>query len=225
MEPSASPLPHRNVPTTDEIMHHQWREVIETSQPNSISANSLAFPDFLESTSTWNQRHIIAFRMLDFNDLPLHCLYPQTFYPAADDPVIVKVNQLFILSQDDIRKGNFDMAQVGAAFSFYQALQDCLRTQQKTPSPPQIPTRPQRASQPQLPFHQYNLSASSGSSFLPSISSINVASVNPTNEDKTEAVTNILVINYLYLLAALENTTKKASNRARVLFRYIQLSL
>ena len=221
MEPPASLLPHRNVPTTDEIMRHQWREVIETSQPNSISANSLAFPDFLESTSTWNQRHIIAFRMLDFNDLPLHYLYPQTYYPTADDPVIVKVEQLFILSQDEIRQGNFDMVQTGAAFSFYQAIQDCLRTQQKTPSPPQVPTRPQRVSQPQSPVHQYNLSSSSGSSFLPSISSVHVISVNPTNEDKTEAVTNILVITYLYLLAALENTTKEASSRKKVLFRYV----
>jgi hypothetical protein len=222
--PVSSPLPHRNFPTIGDILHHQWREVIETSQPNSISANSLAFPDFLESTSTWNQRHIIAFHMLDFNDLPLNYLYPQEFYPTADDLVIIEVKKVFILSQNDIRKGN-NMIQTGVAFSFYQALQDCLRTQQKTPSPPQVMIRPQRVSQPQVSLHQSNLSSSSGSSFLPSISSVNVVpAMNLTGEDKAEAVTNILVINYLYLLAALENTMKEASSRKNLLFRYIRLS-
>ena len=31
---------------------------------------------FLDSTSTWDQRHIIAFRMLDYNDLLLDHIYP-----------------------------------------------------------------------------------------------------------------------------------------------------
>ena len=105
MNPPTSPLLHRSFPTIDDTMRHQWREVLEQSQPNSISANALAFPDFLESTSTWNQRHIIAFRMLDFNDLPLHYLYPHEFYPLADDPVLVNAKQLFTLSKMISGKG------------------------------------------------------------------------------------------------------------------------
>src|SRR6266496_6662501 len=119
--------------------------------------------------STWNQNHIIGFRMLDFHDLPIHYLYPQSYCPSTNDPVITEMGRLFTLSQE---VGETDRVKTGSAFSFYRTLQDCLRTQQKTLSPTQIPTRPQRYSQPRVPIHQYVVSDSSMSSFVSTIASM-----------------------------------------------------
>jgi hypothetical protein len=96
MSRTNSSLSHRNVPSLEDIIRHQWREVIEKSQPNSISANVLTFPDFLESTSIWNQRHIISFQMLDFNDIPIINMYPALFHPSDIDLVIKNVTKLFV---------------------------------------------------------------------------------------------------------------------------------
>ena len=213
---------HRSVPSVQEIAGHQWFTTIQESQPNSISANALRFPEFLDSTSTWNQRHIIAFRMLDFNDLPLSHIYPTEFYPQAHDKVISEVDRLFSMSKDDVRKGGFDMIQTGAAFTFYRTLQECLRTEQKTPSPPHIPTRPQRVLQPQAPAHQYTFSDSSGSSFIPSMPSMDVSSGVP--EDKTETVTSILLTTYLYLLAELGNNNDSTVGGRKVIIRFVRPS-
>jgi hypothetical protein len=211
-----SPLPHRNIPSFEDIVHRQWREVIEKSQPNSISANALVFPDFLESTSTWNQRHIISFRMLDFNDIPIFNIYPILFHPSETDPVIKAISKLFILTRDDVRKGNFDITATGATFSFYKTLQDCLRKQQKTPSPNKATTHLARP-HPTVATHHYTMSDSSSSSFLPSTNSGSVPATNPTS-DKAETVSNILIITFLYILSALENAHNPSRN---VLFRYI----
>lgn len=81
MDVSLSLLLHRAVPTPNEVLHHESRQLFKKSDPSSIRGNALLFPDFLESTSTWSQRHIIAFHMLDFNDLLIDCLYPQLYYP------------------------------------------------------------------------------------------------------------------------------------------------
>jgi hypothetical protein len=221
MDPPTSPLSHRAFPTIDDIIRHPWKEVLEQSQPKSINANALSFPDFLSSTSTWNQRHIIAFRMLDFSDVPLQYLYPHKFYPLDDDPVLARANALFTLSRDDVQKGKIDMRETGAAFSFYRTLQDCLRTEERTPSPTQVPVRPQRASHPQAPLHKQTYSDSSGSSYVASSASANLVIGNPSSEDKAETVTNILVINYLYLLPALESTATESSRNRNVLFRYV----
>jgi len=200
------PCSHRAVPNPEEIARHQWIEIVQRNQPNSIAANALAFPEFLDSTSTWNQRHIIAFRMLGFNDLPLSSIYPQHFYPQDDDKIISEIVRLFAVSKDDVRKGGFNMIQTGAAFPFYRTLQECLRTEQKTPSPPQVSIRPHRVIQPTTSAHQHTVSDSSGSSFIPSTPSMNAIVGSPVSEDKTETVTNILLANYLYLLVELESS-------------------
>jgi len=193
-DPPASSLSHLAFPTRDDMVGHKSFKPISERQPNSIHDKALTFVDFLESTSTWNQNHVVAFRMLDFDDLSIHYLYPQEYYPSANDSVIAEVEKLFTLSKEDIRHGKFNRFTTGSAFSLYRALHDGLQTQQKTPSPPQVPTRPQRSSQPRIPIHQYNISESSGSSFMPSLSSMDIPSTNFTSEDKTETVTNVLVI-------------------------------
>jgi len=50
---------------------------------------------------------------------------------------------------------------------------------------------------------------------------MNPISTNSTSEDKTESVTNFLLISYLYLLAELENAGKESSGSRSILFRYI----
>jgi len=160
--------------------------------------------------------------MLDFNDQPLSHIYPQEFYPQADDKVISEVDRLFSMSKDDVRKGGFDMIQTGATFAFYRTLQECLRTEQKTPSPPQVATHPQRVRQPQAPAHQHAVSDSSGSSFIPSSASMDIPSGVP--EDKTETVTSILLTTYLYLLAELGNNNDPTVGGRKVMIRFVRPS-
>jgi len=162
--------------------------------------------------------------MLDFNDLPIGYLYPHTYYPPLDDPVIVEAAKLFNLSKDEIQHGNVNRFVMGPAFSFYRTLQDCLRTSQATPSPPRIPAHPQRQSQAAV-LHQHTLSGSSDSSYVPSISSTENPSIIPPTEDKSESVTSFLLINYLYLLSDLENESRGVSKGHRVLFRLIHVLL
>ena len=115
------------------------------------------------------------------------------------------------------------MIQTGAAFAFYRTLQECLRTEAKTPSPPRVSARPQRVLQPQAPAHQVTLSDSSGSSFIPSTSSMDVHSGVP--EDKTETVTNILLTTYLYLLAELGNNNDPTVGGRKVMIRLLRRRL
>jgi hypothetical protein len=49
---------------------------------------------------------------------------------------------------------------------------------------------------------------------------VTAATSNPTSEDKSETVTNFLLINFLYLLGELENSVKN-SKRGTILFRYV----
>ena len=216
----ASALSHRQYPDKEDIIKHHTVQLISIRRPNTIRDSALAFPDFLESTSTWNQNHVIAFRMLDFNDLSINQLYPHSYYPSHDDPVIVEAIKLFKLSKDDFRRGDVNRFLVGPAFSFYRTLQDCLRSSQATPSPPQIPSRPSRQ-QPQIQilYHQHSLSESSDSSYVPSRTSMEGRTNKFPSEDKSKSVTNMLLMNYLYLLADLENEGKPTSARPRVLFR------
>jgi len=213
------PLAHRQFPRHEDVINHKSVQLIKERRPNSIHKNALVFLDFLESTSTWNQNHIFAFRMLDFNDLPVNYLYPYSYYPSTDDPVMLEVAKVFKLTKDEIRHGNLTRFITGPAFSFYRTLQDCLRTSHATPSPPQIPTHPQRQSQEKVGYHQHTRSESSGSSYVPSVTSIETTPMKPASEDKSESVTNILLVNYLYLLAELENERRPASEGPRVLFR------
>ena len=158
--------------------------------------------------------------MVDFDDLPISYIYPGSYYPSTDDPVVLEAAKLFKLSKDEIRQGTASRFVTGAAFSFYRALQDCLRTSHGTPSPPQISTRPQRQSQAIGGYHQSTASESSGSSYVPSLSSTDTALTKPVSEDKSETVTNVLLITYLYLLAELENESKTRLDEPRVLFRF-----
>jgi hypothetical protein len=221
MNPPSLPT-HRSIPTFDEIMQHELRPVVQHHDLNSIKRNAVMFSDFSLSTSNWNEHHIIAFHILDFNDLPVESVYPLDFLPPLDDPVVAEVGRLFTLSNKEIRTGKLDFRRTGAAFSFYRTLQDCLRTQKKTPSPTQPSVRPTRNPLTRVPLHQYTVSDSSGSSFFPSTSSMDAIPANPASQDKAETVTNFLLINYLYLLAELENAS---SGRGGILFTYVQMFL
>ena len=212
-------LSHRQYPAAEDVAGHNAVRLINARQPNSIHDVALVFPDFLESTSTWSQNHILALRMLDFNDLPISFLYPVSYHPPTDDPVIVEAAKLFKLSKDDVQHGNVNRFVAGPAFSFYRTLQDCLRSSQATPSPPQNPARPQRQPQIKVLHHQHTMSESSDSSYVPSMMSHEPPTTVAANEDKSETVTNLLLMNYLYLLADLENERKETFKEHCVLFR------
>ena len=103
MDMPTSSLSHREFPTDQDIIGHESLPIIRERQPNSINDNALAFPDFLESTSTWNQNHIIAFRMIDFNNLSIGHIYPLSYYPSTDDIVIAEAAKLFTRTSGKVK--------------------------------------------------------------------------------------------------------------------------
>lgn len=215
-------LEHRTVPSAANIEDHPFRRHIDADLDRSLIDNAARYGnEFLTSTSGWNLRHLIAFRMLDFNDIPIEYMYPRKFYPAADDPVISNVQKMFTLSQEDVQRGVFTPTQTGAAFIFYRTLRECIRTQHKTPSPQQTSSRPIRSVQVQT-SHEQTLSGSSGSSFLPSMMSMPDITAQPLTQDKSEIVTNTLLTTLLYLFEELEN---EAAGGKSVMFRFLNIIL
>jgi hypothetical protein len=210
-------LDYRTVPSAADIESHPFRRHIDTDLDRTLVDNAARYSDeFLTSTSGWNLRHLIAFRMLDFNDIPIEYMYPGKFYPADNDPVIANVQQMFTLSQEDVQKGVFTAMQTGAAFIFYRTLRECIRTQQRTPSPPQASSRPIRSVQVRT-SHEHTSSGSSGSSFLPSITSMHDAAQPLLTQDKSETVTNTLLTTLLFLLEELGN---EGAGGKSVMFRF-----
>ena len=215
-------LEHRTVPSAANIEDHPFRRHIGADLDRTLVDNAARYGnEFLTSTSGWNLRHLIAFRMLDFNDIPIEYMYPRKFYPAADDPVLSSVQQMFTLSQEDVQRGVFTAMQTGAAFIFYRMLRESIRTQHKTPSPPQASSRPIRSVQVRT-SHEHTLSGSSGSSFLPSITSMPDVTGRPLTQDKSETVTNTLLTTLLFLLEELENEAVRGKS---VMFRFLNIVL
>ena len=215
-------LEHRTVPSAANIEDHPFRRHIGADLDRTLVDNAARYGnEFLTSTSGWNLRHLIVFRMLDFNDIPIEYMYPRKFYPAADDPVLSNVQQMFTLSQEDVQRGVFTAMQTGAAFIFYRMLRESIRTQHKTPSPPQASSRPIRSVQART-SHEHTLSGSSGSSFLPSITSMPDVTGRPLTQDKSETVTNTLLTTLLFLLEELGN---EAGGGKSVMFRFLNIVL
>ena len=90
-------LEHRTVPSAVNIEDHPFRRHIGADLDRTLVDNAARYGDeFLTSTSGWNLRHLIAFRMVDFNDIPIEYMYRGKFYPTADDPIIPMCNKCLL---------------------------------------------------------------------------------------------------------------------------------
>ena len=90
--------------------------------------------EFLIPTSKWNELHLIAFRCLLLENLPISRIIPQNDMPNDDDATMRLVNLHLLATEEEVRSGRA-LEAMGPAFSFYQQLQVVLRRPATPPSP------------------------------------------------------------------------------------------
>jgi len=116
-----SPNDHRYV-NPDEIAKHDWY-FYRSDPSNSIKAmmTTPRAKAFLKSTSReWDERHLSAFKVIDLNDLPIERIIPASTLPLDNDPIMLWAREVFDLSEEDVRSGNFSLK--NEVYSFYRLL-------------------------------------------------------------------------------------------------------
>jgi hypothetical protein len=99
------PQDHRHV-TPQELKAIPAYNVIMNKPNTSILDFAMDRPEhFLKSTSRWTELHILAFRCLFLENLPISRILPQADIPDDNDPTMKLVVQHLSDSEDDIRSG------------------------------------------------------------------------------------------------------------------------
>lgn len=133
-----APQDHRHV-TPQELKTIPAYNVIMNKPNTSIMDYAMDKPEhFLKSTSRWTELHIVAFRCLLLENLPISRILPQADIPNDNDPTMKLVIQHLSDSEDDIRSGRSALS-LGPATAFYTQLQVVLRRPGTPPSPIPIP--------------------------------------------------------------------------------------
>jgi len=108
-------------------------------RPNTtILDYAMMSKSFLKSTSSWSERHIVAFRCLILENLPISRILPASDLPPDDDETMKLVIKYLSDSEDDVRSGR-SLASLGPASLFYQQLQVVLRRPATPPDAIPIP--------------------------------------------------------------------------------------
>jgi hypothetical protein len=125
-----TPQELKNIPAYNIIMN----------KPNTtIMDYAMDKPEhFIKSTSRWTELHIVAFRCLFLENLPISRILPQADIPDDNDPTMKLIIQHLSDSEDDIRSGRSAIS-LGPATGFYTQLQVVLRRPGTPPSPVPIP--------------------------------------------------------------------------------------
>jgi hypothetical protein len=89
---------------------------------------------FLKPTSGWNEFHLIAFRCLVLDNLPISRILPEADLPRDDDPTMQLVFKYLSDSEEDVRNGK--ALSFSPALSFYRLIQVVIS---RSPDPIPIP--------------------------------------------------------------------------------------
>jgi len=123
----------------------------------------------LKSTSSLSELHIIAFRCLILENLPISRILPPSDLPRDDDETMMLVIKYLSDSEDNVRSGS-SIASLGSATVFYQQLQVVLRQSGTPPDTISIPRSLRQSSLfsvfPSVP--ESDTTTSTDSSFEPS---------------------------------------------------------
>lgn len=98
---------------------------------------------FLRSTSRWTEQHLLAFKCLWLENLPVARVIPSSFIPADDDVTVRLVRQQLSATEDEIRSRTMP---AGMGYSFYLKLAQVLQRPSSPPPPIPIPQRSIRQS-------------------------------------------------------------------------------
>ena len=135
---SRPPQDHRHV-DPEELKKIAVYNVIMNRQHSTMMDYAMTKQkDFLKSTSGWTELHLVAFRCLLLEKLPITRILPETNLPDDDDPTMQLVIKHLLDTEDDIRSGR-SLLSLGPATSFYQQLQVVLRRPATPPSPIPVP--------------------------------------------------------------------------------------
>jgi hypothetical protein len=129
---------HRYV-DPDELKKISVYNVIMNRQNSTIMDYAMTKQkDFLKSTSGWTELHLVAFRCLLLENLPITRILPETDLPDDNDPTMQLVTNHLLDTEEDIRLGQ-SLLSLGPATYFYQQLQIVLRCPATPPSPIPVP--------------------------------------------------------------------------------------
>jgi hypothetical protein len=96
------PQDHRHV-TPQELKNLPGYNVIMNKPNTTIMDYAMDKPEhFLKSTSRWTELHILAFRCLFLNNLPISRILPQADLPDDNDPTMKLIIKHLSDSEDDI---------------------------------------------------------------------------------------------------------------------------
>jgi hypothetical protein len=118
------PQDHRYV-HPEELKKMGAYNVIMDRPNTTILDYAMMSKSFLKSTSSWSERHIVAFRCLILENLPISRILPASDLPPDDDETMKLVIKYLSDSEDDVRSGR-SLASLGPATGFYQQLQVVL---------------------------------------------------------------------------------------------------
>jgi hypothetical protein len=126
------PQDHRYV-HPEELKKIKAYNVIMDRPNTTIMDFVMMSKNFLKSTSSWTELHIIAFRCLILENLPISRILPHSDLPSDDDETMKLVIKHLSDSEDDVRSGRSSTS-LGPATGFYQQLQVVLRHNTNTSS-------------------------------------------------------------------------------------------
>ena len=153
-----NPADHRYV-SIPEVSGHVWfGRCMSTGFPSSISDFvGRDGPNFLKSTSQWTEQHLIAFKCLYLENLPVSRVIPLAHVPQDDDITVQWARQELSATEGEVRSGRTGFRM---AYSFYLQLAAVL---ERLPTPPELVVVPQRNLRATSYEKTYNFSSSSDS--------------------------------------------------------------
>ena len=146
---------HRYVARSEVSSHPYFDKCMSTTSIQDYVARD--GERFLRSTSKWTEQHLLAFKCLYLDNLPVSRVLPLSFVPADDDVTIQLIRQELSASEDEVRSGKTTM---GVGYSFYLQLAQVL---QRPSSPEPIPIPQRNLRQSSLESYQFSTSDSNPS--------------------------------------------------------------
>src|SRR5579871_5239724 len=116
---------HRYV-SISEVSNHAWfGRCMSKAFPSSIADfMTRDGSNFLKSTSKWTEQHLLAFKCLFLDNLPIGRVLPLACIPKDDDVTIEWVKRELSATEGEIRSGKTGF---GMAYSFYLQLAAVLQ--------------------------------------------------------------------------------------------------
>jgi hypothetical protein len=230
VEPRVLPHPpedHRYV-HPEELKKIAGYDVIMNRDYTTIMDYCMTKQGFLKSTPAWSDLHIMAFRCLLLESLPISRILPPAELPDDDDETMKLVIQ-HLSDSEDVRSGK-SLVRLGPATSIYLQLQVVLRNEADHIPIPRSSNRPSNRSGSSTDIAEAPLSVGGMHSKTRSKTSMETNRFNTSissgarvDEDKLEVCANQAVVSFLGLLCAFEQIAQPSCSR-RLSFRLSDFS-